>query len=304
MAYTKAQSMGRELLNKLYSPHRQDTGGWLVQIVGRKGSGKTGATLSFLNHAFKQYPDERCWFSECLSAPIQIFKLGHQNDNIQFFAEKGKIVFRDRNKNMKPTERLKVIEFEDIEDLYEKSSPGKINVPFFEYRNEWADLIAYLTHEVGDWQHIFVDEMIDLAPEGSGAQWRENAWLAKVLKDARKSHVDVYWNTQMASSIDWRVRELAMMKIYLPGSMSGWKDRLYKQALWNLKTDPKKGNEAWIEEKGGNYGKIRMSDIWKPNPQFHIDAHPKRLTGDYYCPKCDKKHKVNSAIGQEHLKYA
>jgi len=300
--YTKAHSKGRNLLDKLYSPHRDDQGGWVVQIVGKKGSGKTAATLSFLNNALHKYPTERVWFSECLNAALQCFKLNP--DDVQLFAEKDKIVFRDRDRKMKPTNRLDVIEFTDIEDLYEKSIPGKVNVPFFESRTTWLDLVAYLTHDVGEWQHVFIDEMNELTPAGAGEVWRDNAWFSSVLKDARKSFVSLYWNTQMAEQLDWRVRKMAMMKIFLPGSQTSNRDRTWQNSVWSLQQDDKRGNEFWIEETGGHYGKCRLTDIWKPRKGYHFDAHPTYREGDYYCKKCDRKHKVNSRKGQEHLKYA
>jgi hypothetical protein len=180
------------------------------------------------------------------------------------------VTFHDRARKLKQI-KPDVTYFNDFQDLWEKALPGKCNVVFLKNRSKWMDFIAFL-RGVGEWVHVFIDEMSEVAPAFSaGKSWKKTRDFSFVLKDVRKSMINLHTNTQSVSDVDHRCRSKVMCKIYLPGSKADKFSRLTQRALDNLFEDPLHGNEAYLEFSG-KFGKIQFNDIYKPDPKRHWEA--------------------------------
>ena len=269
---SKQETLGKKILQRIHN-HDKDKGGVLTQTTGAMGSAKTAVNLSFTDYTLVKYPKEKIFWSECYNTPLQTFKLKHR-DRIQFMVKNSKdhdIIFRDRDKHLKEA-NIKPIHFDTVEEVYELAKPGHVNVVFFGNRLEWMGLIAHLRGS-GEWNHTYLEEFSEIAPAfPSGNLWKEVKGFANLLKDVRKCMMNVHYNTQQVSDIFYECKNKVMIKIFLPGSITENHCRITQPAIDNLNRDSKKGNQAWLVE-GGEFGKIRFRDIYKPVPGYHYEAH-------------------------------
>jgi len=267
----REQYEAREIISTLYS-HSEDAGGFFTEITGGMGSFKTGALLLFADYAMNNHPTEKCFFSEAYYAPLQSMKL--KKDKIQYFIKKDSGVYFTNRDTGKET-NLKQKVFKDYADLYEQAQPGKLNVVFFGSRLEWMQFIAWLRTITG-WVHVFIDEMSEICPAWEGgdllSQIKE---FARVCKDIRKCMMNVFYNTQTAGEIDWRVRKKIMCHIYLPGAHVNPDSGVWQKAVGRLQKDTKRGNQAWLEMPG-MFGLTRFEKFYKPIKGQHYDARIRR----------------------------
>jgi len=274
----KKEVYAREILERIHV-HSKDDGGIFSLTTGSQGSAKTSSMLSFLNYNIIHHPDEPIFFSNCYDSPLQFTKLGPKKWHI-FVKQGSNIIFRDRDYDLKVFEPphktyFKVTESDgekDYSDLWNKAKRGKCNAVFFGDRYEWMDFIAWLRAR-GRWSHVFIDEMAEITPAGtSGDVWHNINEFVLVLKDVRKSFVDVFCNSQACHDIDYRVWSRIMLWVYLPGAQK-WKTSPIKQHVINsLEKSKELGNEAFLEFSK-SYGKVRFTDIYKPMEGYHWDAH-------------------------------
>lgn len=267
---SKPEILGGEILKRSLGRNK-DYGGILAEITGAMGTSKTGTLLSFTKFTMSLHPEEKIFWREQLNAPLQIFKLGE--GNYQFFIKNSaNIVFRNRDKHLEHI-NLDPVVFSTYDDLYEKAKPGIANVVFFDDNYEWMDFITYL-RGVGSWVNIFIDEMSDICPfSNQGSLYTRIRDFAGVMGAVRRCMMNLFYNTQTVQDIDWRIRKKVMMKIFLPGATADKKgSRVTQKAIDNLIRDPVHGNEAFLS-LGGEFGKVKFTDIFKPVPGKHIEAH-------------------------------
>ena len=265
---SKSEINAERILKRIHI-HDLDSGGVFTEITGSQGSGKTSVLLSFMDYRIRNYPNEKIFFSNCYNAPLQFIKIGENKFNIMVKQNSG-VTFHDRTNRLKEI-KPRITYFKDYNDLYNKAEPGKCNAVFFGDRLEWIGFIHFL-RSVGEWTHIFIDEVSEIAPAfSSGKLWKTIKDFAIDLKEARKCMLNVHTNTQSVSDIDHRVRTKVMVKIYLPGARSDNISRITQVAIDNLNEDPKRGNEAFLEYSG-KFGKTIFKDIYKPNPKMLWEA--------------------------------
>ena len=289
---SKLEVIGSRITNRMLGRNK-DYGGILTEVTGAQGSSKTGALLSFSTHTMRLHPKEKIFWREQYDAPLQIFKLG--NGNFHFLVQKeSKVVFRDRDNRLKHIKLPNVSYFEsipvykegldkdgkkildhtkpDFDDLWKKAIPGKVNVVFFGNPNEWMDFIHRLRN-VGEWTNVFIDEMADICPAvNSDSLYKRIRDFAGDLGAVRRCMINVMYNTQTAQDVDWKIRKKVMLKIFLPGAITDTASRVTQRAIDNLKRDSIHGNEAYLD-MGGEFGKIQFTNIFRPNPKYHIEAH-------------------------------
>lgn len=267
---SKPEIVGQRLLQRALGRNK-DYGGILAEITGAQGTSKTGTLLSFTHHTIKLHPNEKIFWREQMNAPLQIFKLGE--GRYHFWAkDTAEIVFRDRDRRLIHTEVKPFGTFHTYQELYEKCKPGIANVVFFDTNYEWMEFISYL-REVGEWVNLFVDEMGDICPAvSSGRLFKQIRDFASVMGAVRRCMMNVYFNTQTAQDVDWKIRKKVMLKVFLPGAIVDKETRVTQKAVDNLIRDPIHGNEAYLD-MSGEFGKVRFTDIYKPIPGFHIEAH-------------------------------
>jgi len=273
---SKPEIYGEQLIGRI-TGRNPDYGGILAQITGAQGTAKTSTLLSFTKNTIKANPHEKIFWREQTNAPIQIFKLGLENINFMI-PKNGRVVFRDRDHKLEHVQIDPITEFTTLSEIYDLAEPGKANVIFFESVYTWMDFIEEL-REVGEWVNIFIDEMADIAPAvSSGKLHKKIRDFSGTMGAVRRCMMNVFYNTQTAQDIDWRVRKKIMMRVFLPGSIAEKNCRVTQKAIDNLLRDPVNGNEAYID-MGGEFGITKFADIFKPIPGYHIEAHitPKEM---------------------------
>ena len=191
--------------------------------------------LSFVDYTMKHYPDEKIFWSNCYYAPMQLVKIGQNKFNIMVKNNSG-VSFRDRNNRLKEI-YPKVTYFDDFQDLYDKAKPGVCNAVFFGDRSVWIDFIHYL-RSVGEWTHIFIDEISEIAPAfTSGRLFKQIGRFSVDAKEIRKCMLNLHCNSQSLPDIDHRVRSKIMVRVFLPGARAGKDSRITQPAIDNLDED-------------------------------------------------------------------
>ena len=271
---SKTNVIGKKLFEQLMA-RNYDHGGDLVEITGAQGTSKTSCLLTFCSFTMEKFPNEKNFFREQVEAPLQIFKLGEKYfDKIDFFIkESSNAVFRNRNKRLKEVD-LPHQTFKTYDELYDDLSiRGHVSVPIFNDNYEWMDFIHYL-RGVGEWVSVYVDEMGDVAPASQpNPLGNRIGSFAQDMGAIRRCMMKLFYNTQSAPDIDYRVRNKVMSNIFFRGAkVSPQKHKVKQQAINTLQVNPILGNEAWIE-KQGDFGKIRFTQIFKPHPRAHFEVY-------------------------------
>jgi len=264
------QNQGKKLWHRLVE-RNLDHGGVLAEITGAMGTSKTACLLFLCDYIMKHRPYERIFFREQVNAPLQIFKIGDPSKFSFYVKSDAEIQFLDRNNRLAPVNIHHKL-FDTYDDLYEMTEPNKVSVVFFKDDEEWMDFIEYL-RGVGEWTNILVDEMADITPEGAGGDlFRRIEKFSTTMGAVRRCMMNVIYNTQSVGDLHWKIRHKVMMHIYFRGARKDRNSRIAQKYIDSLDVNERKGNEAWIEQSG-EFGKIRFSSIYKPNPKYHIEAH-------------------------------
>ena len=268
----KISRQEREGLDILKGIHKRDPfkGGCAIEVTGMPGSAKTSVILSFINDVLKHQPTERIYFSNSYGTPLQFTKLEPEQYVILVQREAG-ITFFDRNKDKQV--ELNVTYFDDFDDLYAKSVPGKCNCVFFGRRQIWMKWIEFLMSKSG-WHSIFLDEMSEVTPEeNSGQDYKDILHFAnRVMGQSRKCNMIIGYNTQRYSEVSWRVRRKLTHKIWMPGSKVDGMTRIQQKAVDNLKRDPVHGNTGIIDYSV-IFGYVLFSNIFVPRLNLNIVAY-------------------------------
>lgn len=269
---SKTEIEGRKIIDRTLG-RDQDHGGVLAEITGAQGTSKTSTLLAFTNFTQIRHPEEKIFWREQTRAPLQIFKLGV--GKYEFLVKKGsEVVFRDRNNKLQivdDREDLPIRYFDTYEDAYNMATPGKASVVFFHDHYEWMDFIDYL-REAGEWLNVFLDEMADIAPaDCSGDLYGRIRDFSGTMGSVRRCMMNVFYNTQTVADVNWRIRKKVMLKVFLPGAKADRRSRITQRAIDALDRNPVLGNEAYLDY-GGEFGKIRFTDIYKPDHSRHIEA--------------------------------
>jgi len=267
---TKSELIAHQILGRIHT-HDQDQGGVLTETTGAQGSAKTSVNLAFIDYTIKNYPQEKIFMSECYDAPLQVFKLKNYK-KIKFFVKKdSNVIFRNRDNHLEEVD-FNPVKFITYKYLYEQAKPGHVNVVFFGDRFEWMEFIKFL-RSVGEWVHVYIEEISEIAPMfPDGENWHKVKDFAKSLKDVRKCMMNVHYNTQQVSDIHYECRNKVMIKIFLPGAYKDSHCRVTQSAIDNLEKNITLGNQAYLVQ-GGEFGKTRFTDIYKPREGYHYDAH-------------------------------
>lgn len=268
---SKVEIEGERILKRMLK-RDTDHGGIFSEVTGAQGSSKTSVLLSFTKSTIKNHPKEKIFWSENYKSPLQTFKLGE--GNYQFYVKEGSnVVFRDRNRRLKEVS-LGEEYFRTYDELYEMAKPGQASVVFFGDRLEWMDYIEYLSG-VGEWVNIYIDEMGDVCPSmTANPTWSRISRFTETAKAIRRCMMNMHVNTQSVVDVDFRVRGKIMVKVYLPGARKDKMSRITQRAIDNLEVDPIRGNEAWVEFSG-KFGRVRFTDIFKPDKKYHYEAFVK-----------------------------
>jgi len=266
----KTAVMGEKLW-KMMLNRDPDFGGWLVEINGIMGSGKTSLMLGMLTNILKKNPEETIFWREAVNNPLQISKLGGF-EKVQFLSEKNYLLdpYEFQGKELVISEDINIKYFSGVKDLINKSKHGMVNVVYFKSLYKWADLIMQLRFDP-NWQTIFIDEMEDVTPQratnkGGDNSWSKNEELSGMIKEIRKNRVSLIYNTQIGSSdVDSRIRGKAMMFFYLYGSKYDKSSPISRGALHNLQI-----GTAWIDYGHSQWGRIRFQPFKPIGKQYLI----------------------------------
>lgn len=265
---SKPEVEGDRLMRRVLT-RNPDHGGILSEITGAQGTSKTAALFSFAKYTFKRYPNEKIFFREQTEAPLQCYKLGE--GNFEFFVkESSNITFHDRKKRLKKVD-VPFRTFTTYEELYDMAQGGIVSIPFFDTVHEWMDFIHYL-RSAGEWTTILIDEMADICPYGSsGDLYKRIKSFANDMGAVRRCMMNLFYNTQSAADIDWRIRKKVMLSIYFRGATANKGSRVKQNAIDALEVNHTLGNEAWLD-MGGEFGKVRFATIFKPDSKHQIEV--------------------------------
>jgi len=260
-----------EIMDRIQTQN-EDLGAIFFEATGMQGVAKTAILLAFLDDTILNHPDQKNFWRNPYNAPFQFTKLEPGYWEI-FLEENSSITFHDRDTEELEEVKLPFRTFTDFMDLYKKAIPGCCTVVFFEDETKWYDFIAFL-NRIGAWTHVYLDEYGELFPaQPSGKLHKMLAGASNILKEVRKCKTNVYATTQVASDVDYRVRGKIMTRAYLFGARPDKRGRVNQEAIDALERNLKKGNEAWLEEGFGLFGKGRFTKIYKPRPGMNWEAH-------------------------------
>ena len=252
---------GEKLWNLLFEKNL-DFGGWLVEITGLMGRGKTSLMLEMINKNLTEFPDELLFWREPPLVPLQIAKL---NDNFEIFSERKyplKICELGKTRPL-PVDKYKVRYFRGYTELLKMVRPGQVNVVYFREPYRWIELLFRLRFST-EFQSVYIDELEDVCPNRcKDKQFWENERFANHLKEIRKARVNVIYNTQSPTDIDWRIRSKIMMHIYMQGSRGDHESPVYKQMIQSLDV-----GEAIIDLGFALFGKIRFR-AYRPKEKLY-----------------------------------
>ena len=85
--------------------------------------------------------------------------------------------------------------------------------------------------------------------------------------------MNVYATTQVTSDVDYRIRNKIMLLAYLYGARPVGRSRVTQHAIDALDRDISKGNQVWLEEGFGKFGRGRFTKIYKPVPGMNWQAN-------------------------------
>jgi len=264
---SKKERVGKELIDRI-TTEDDNLGGVFLEITGSQGSGKTSVMLALLLYFIQKFPKDKCFWSSTYNAPLQFTKLGDGLYNIMVREGSG-VEFKNRVDG--EIVELPVTYFTDFDDLWNKAKPGTCNAVFFGDRYMWLDMLFFLRSKY-EWAHIFFDEFGEVASsDQSGKMWKRIRKFSEDIKEVRKCNKNVFFNTQSATDVDYRVRKKLMVRVFLPGSRVDGKTRIFQSAVDNLVKDPVNGNMAYID-KDGEFGITRFKNIFKPIPGKNWEA--------------------------------
>jgi len=258
---------GEKIWNLLFA-RDNDFGGWLVEISGLMGKGKTSLMLEMVRKIRNDFPEETILWREPVLSPLQILKL---DDNFELFSEKSfplKVFQLGKNRPI-PTDKYKIRYFDGPAKLLDMVRPGQTNVIYFKKLYKWVELMIRLRFNTS-WQSIFLDEAEDICPsqcsnKGEDKSWTYNHKLIDNIKQIRKSRVNVICNTQSSSDIFWRFRKKIMMHFYLSGSTGDQLSPVFQPMLQNLKT-----GEGIVDLSFSRFGKISFSPYTPKDKMYAV----------------------------------
>jgi len=227
---------GEKLWNMLFA-RELDFGGWFTEITGLMGRGKTSLMLEMANKIICEYPNETIFWREAPMSPLQCAKLG---DNFELFVESKTPMGLYEIGEISPvkSDKYKIRYFKGVMQLIKMARPGQLNVVYFKKPSTWIDLMFRLRFNT-QFQTLFIDEMEDITParcrKEDGTYWG-NDKFANHLKELRKNRINITFNTQSKTDIDWRVRSKIMMHLYLPGARVDDESPIYKTMVQSLAT--------------------------------------------------------------------
>jgi len=259
----KQYVMGEKLWNTLLK-RDNDFGGYLVEINGLMGSGKTSLLLGMADKILKKYPNESIFWREPIKNPLQVTKLGDPK-KFQILSERRYPlqVYEVTDEKITLCNDYKIRYFEGVKHLVKKSKKGMVNLVYFKDLYKWADLLMLLRFNSG-WQTILVDEMEDVCPQrcsnkGNNKTWDKNELLGLNIKEIRKNKVNLVYNTQVGSSdVDSRIRSKCMVFFYLYGSKYDERAPMSRQAFRSLSI-----GSSWIDFGHSLWGRLKFKP-YKP----------------------------------------
>lgn len=253
---------GNRIWNLIFQRNK-NFGARYLGIHGMMGSGKTSLMGQMLRRIKKTYPDEQILWREPINSPLQIRNMDvdyqilcQENYPIQL------VEIKDKEHIPIKTD---ITIFSDIDDLLNKIISDKVNVVYFNKNNlySWITVMDKL-RLWGTWQTIFFVEFEDICPQNaSGEIWHNNKLFANSSKEIRKGFVNMIYDTQNPTEIDFYVRSKTMITIYLFGSKKDPYSPVYKGAIHNLSL-----GQGWIDEGHTRFGIIDFEPIYPKNPVF------------------------------------
>jgi len=295
---SRTQLEGKDIITRLHA-HDKTLGAFATEISSGTGKGKTSMLLSFAKYNMENHPGEKNFFLEDFGVPLQSFKLGRENVQIwcraldyNYVTTKGSVgrpnevkthhgpllTFRDRDHKLKEVspEEMGVQWYYTYDELYDKASTTKLNVPVIYPRNTIFNLIQVAASK-GEFSNFYIDEFSNVSPFGQS--YKRSMKIANLLTALRKDFVNIFYTVQSKTQVDWRTRAVVAIKIFGPGATADKKCRLVQKAIDNLKVDTVDGSEFWIVE-GGQFGLFRLKDIFEPLANCNIEIHVTKTAGE------------------------
>jgi hypothetical protein len=132
--------------------------------------------------------------------------------------------------------------------------------------------ISFLRKSIPEWKHVFLDDIAEIVPNNpTGKRYHLQQKFLSDCVEIRKSLMNVFYNTQIGSDVDFRIKNKTMLFIFLPGARHITGRRVTQRAINSLRKDPIHGNEAWVEYDN-IFGKMTLTTIYEPIKGRNIQA--------------------------------
>lgn len=266
---------GKEIWDTLFARDR-DIGGFFTELSGLMGSGKTSLMFTMGDKAIKENPMEICFLREPEGTPSQFSKLKSHYELYRDARYPIKIYEIKLGEPLIPVDHIKIHPFRGIQELLKKVKPSQMNVVYFKPDElwHWAYLLDKLRLDA-QWESCYWDESEDLFPLNAAGEFYEaNQRFSNSAKQIRKSRVNLTYNSQASSDVDWRLRRKVQAWFYLRGSRVDPLGPVYQGAISKLEI-----GQCYVDLMHGQFGVLRFG-AYKPGEHEYIVLSDKETKVD------------------------
>lgn len=256
---------GKEIWELLFERDR-DKGGYFSEISGLMGSGKTSLMFTMADKTIKENPLEKCFLREPEGTPSQFPKLKCHCEVYRDARYPLTIYETVPGEPLHPVDDIPVHPFRGVQELLKRVKPGQMNVVFFKPDElwHWSHLLDRLRLNA-DWQSCFWDEAEDCFPlNAAGKYYEMNQRFSNSAKQIRKSRVNLTYNSQSSSDVDWRLRRKVQVWFYLRGSRVDMTGPVYQGAISKLSV-----GQCYVDFMHGQFGVLRFG-AYKPGVHEYV----------------------------------
>jgi len=259
---TRAEVEGKKIWEQIFA-RDLNFGGWLVNIVGIQGSGKTSILHHICSRIITEYPKEIIIWREPANKPFQAINSGHEFQILHHINTR--LQLKEMTpEGLKDSHRFKITAFKTITELFSLLQPGIINVVYMNDQKLWIRVINRAVMSPG-WYSIFVDESEDIFPSYSKDEiWMMMERFGSSVKGVRKGLVSMFLDTQNEADLDYRISSKIMVSVYLYGSRKTIHSPIWREALQSLDI-----GSGWIDY-GGRFGLISYNAMTPIMPLYYL----------------------------------
>lgn len=257
---------GIELWSKIFARDRS-YGGYLGFLCGSQGSGKTSMSLNMADKILREFPNELVLWGEPFGIPAQFQKLKGDFQILSSVDNKLGLYLMKEGEPLHKTDDIPIKTFKYPSEVIRLCKPGILNVIYFSSEHlskHWLSVFKHFKMD-GSWESVFLDESEDIFPFRSrGKQWYTNETFAEVCKELRKCRINMFFNSQQAFDIDFRLLGKINLLFYFRGA------RVTKiSPVWQGAVSGLKQGQCYVVLDHADFGIVRFPK-YEPNKTEYI----------------------------------